>query len=88
MTRPVITDADLERVIQVVVRKLEFRMKEKGRGAFVSSHEIMGIVSEEYDEMKEAVQENDHNKLFDELADIAVGIIKGMASMQAGKLDW
>jgi len=88
MTRPVITDADLERVIQVVVRKLEFRMKEKGRGAFVSSHEIMGIVSEEYDEMKEAVQENDHNKLFDELADIAVGSIKGMASMQAGKLDW
>ena len=88
MTRPVITDADLERVIQVVVRKLEFRMKEKGRGAFVSSHEIMGIVSEEYDEMKEAVQENDHNKLFDELADIAVGSIKGMASMQAGELDW
>ena len=88
MTRPVITDADLERVIQVVVRKLEFRIKEKGRGAFVSSHEIMGIVSEEYDEMKEAVQENDHNKLFDELADIAVGSIKGMASMQAGELDW
>ena len=88
MTRPVITDADLERVIQVVVRKLKFRMKEKGRGAFVSSHEIMGIVSEEYDEMKEAVQENDHDKLFDELADIAVGSIKGMASMQAGELDW
>lgn len=88
MTRPVITDADLERVIQVVVRKLEFRMKEKGRGAFVSSHEIMGIVSEEYDEMKEAVQENDHNKLFDELADIAVASLKGMASMQVAKLDW
>ncbi len=45
----------------------------KGSGTFVSSHEILGTVTEEYFEVVEAVRSNSqkHFKLKEELLDLA-----------------
>ena len=65
-----------------VIDKLNQRLRDKGDLSFASRHEILGIVSEEFYELLEAVK-NDNNPLGfrNELIDIAVACIFGVASM-------
>jgi len=67
---------------------LSKRLKEKGYGAFVSRHEILGFLTEEYTEVVEAVHSKPTEDLQGELIDIAVGCIFGIACIEAGALDW
>lgn len=67
--------------------KLHERLKEKGYGSFASSHEILGILQEEFDEFKEAVHTNSALDLRSELYDIAVGAVFGITCIDAGGLD-
>ena len=80
--------SDLEAVFKAVRQKLEFRLKEKGFGILVSRHEIQGILAEEFKELMDALQDNDRNWFREELLDIAVGCIIGIASMDSKKMDW
>ena len=66
-----------------VTRELDRRISEKGPGAFVSRHEILGIVGEEYSELVEAVHRAADNDVRRELLDIAVACIFGVASLDA-----
>ena len=68
--------------------KIEFRLKEKGKGTLASKHEIVGIITEEYYEMIEATHLNNLFDFENELMDIAVGCIFGIACIKAGTLDW
>lgn len=65
------------------------RIEEKGRGAFVSSHEILGILTEEMTEFTEAVhaKSSDEEKIA-ELTDIAVAALIGITSIRCGGTQW
>ncbi len=68
--------------------KLEFRANQKSMGAMVSNHEILGILFEELDEYSNAV----HDKLpsedkVQELLDIAVAAVWGIASIRSSGID-
>jgi NTP pyrophosphatase (non-canonical NTP hydrolase) len=67
---------------------LKYRLEEKGNGIYVSSHEILGIIGEEWEELIQAVHNNDTVNIKEELRDIAVGCIWAMVSINSGKMHW
>jgi NTP pyrophosphatase (non-canonical NTP hydrolase) len=67
-----------------LTREINRRLKEKGDGTFVSSHEVLGVVTEEYHEMLDAVHDNDLKQMRKELLDIAVPCIIGVISVDKG----
>jgi hypothetical protein len=80
---------DLAKALALTVEELRRRTKEKGMGVMVSSHEIQGILDEEFDEFKDEVRNNGSaERKIEELLDIAVGAIFGIASIQSGGVDW
>ena len=77
-------DASLEILKKEIYRRLE----QKGWGTLSSIHEISGIITEEYDEMKEAVISNRPKNMRDELYDIAVAAVFGATCIEAETIDW
>lgn len=77
-----------KRAIDLVKKKLKEQLKEKGVGAFVGSHEVLGVLSEEFDEFKEAVHKNEKGWQHSELIDIAVVALLGLMSMEAIENNW
>lgn len=75
----------IDAAIAEVRGKLIERLAEKGWGTFASSHETLGIIAEEYDELLEAVRGNDLMEVDAELKDLAVAAILGMASITANR---
>ncbi len=71
-----------------VERKLMDRLNEKGWGTWSSRHELLGFLTEEYHEVVAAVQTESMDRIKDELIDVAVGCIFGIACIDAGLLDW
>jgi hypothetical protein len=80
-TRPQVTDETLTAALEQVVHSVGERLKLKGHGAFVSHHEGLGIVTEEYHELVEAVRGNDPVDVANEAMDVAVGAIFIVASL-------
>ncbi len=80
----------LEGAIIHLREQINKRMKEKGPGALVSSHEILGLMTEEYQELVIAVTAKPPNllKVRKELLDIAVVSILGVACVDLDTLDW
>lgn len=64
------------------------RLDEKGYGALISRHEILGVLTEEYHEAVKAVESKPTDEVKGELVDLAVGCIFGIACIDAGALDW
>lgn len=83
-----LTDEEIARVVDDILWKLNKRLKEKGMGIYVSSHETFGIIAEEHNEYLDSVGENNPEKQRQELMDIAVACIVGIASLQSKKMDW
>jgi NTP pyrophosphatase (non-canonical NTP hydrolase) len=69
-------------------RKTAFRLEAKGYGTFASTHEILGIIAEEYDELKDAIRKNDTEEIKQELLDIAVSCHFAIACINEKTLDW
>jgi hypothetical protein len=88
MKRPEFNPDDLEKAFSIIRITLNRRLEEKGKGIYMSSHEINGIIDEEVDEFKDEVRNNDGGGQYEELIDVAVGCIFGMASISSGKMDW
>lgn len=83
--RPRVPDVVIDRVLAAVRENLQGRMAKKGRGSFVSSHEIYGILAEELNkELLDEVHANNPNQIQKELIDIAVGSIFALASYEVG----
>ena len=64
-----------------VSEMLERRLEQKGDHCFASVHETLGIITEEYWELIEAVKSDNAKKVEDELIDLAVGAIIGIIGM-------
>src|ERR1035437_25210 len=75
-------------IINYADKEWKVQLEHKGNGIFVSSHEILGCLMEEVREFEDAVRSNDLNKLKEELTDILVVALHGLASIESGKLDW
>jgi hypothetical protein len=61
--------------------ELARRLKQHGDGIFVSEHEVMGVVAEEYHEVLQALHDNDLNDFINELLDLSVGAMFGAMSL-------
>lgn len=64
------------------------RVAKYGPGAFVSSHEALGILTEEYLEVVEAVRLNSPPDVDEEMIHTAVVAVFTWASRQAGGMQW
>ena len=64
------------------------RLDQKGHGCWLSRHEIQGFLTEEYMEAVEAIHSGTINQVRDELIDIAVACIFGVACIDQKTLDW
>lgn len=80
MERPQVSDEILLKAIEVITVGLGKRLQDKGRGAFSSSHEALGVITEEYDELLDAVRGNDIVDISNETIDIAVACVFSIAS--------
>lgn len=86
--RPRITKKENEGTIEMVETALSMRLREKGCGAWVSSHEILGVLTEEYQEVTDAVHSGTVLEIRHELIDIAVACVFGISCIDAEALDW
>jgi len=86
--RVLITAEQVKEAVALVTEKLIARLNQKGWHSYASIHECSGVIDEEFDELKEAVQLNDHDQFEKEMMDIAVGCIFSIACKRAKALDW
>lgn len=88
-SRHQLTDEDIHSASSEVERKLWFRVQQKGKWVMASSHEILGIIDDEVQEYRDEVHaKSPAQKKIDELKDIAVAAIFGIASIRSGGVDW
>jgi NTP pyrophosphatase (non-canonical NTP hydrolase) len=88
MERENVQRADLNMAVGEVNRMMFQRLNDHGPGIFVSCHETLGVITEEYAELVGAVRSNDQDAQYRELVDIAVACLFGMASIRSGKMHW
>jgi DNA-binding FadR family transcriptional regulator len=86
--RPPISDEARNGVLLQVQEKMQKRLRQKGPGCFASSHEALGIVTEEFHELVAAVESNDPEAIDDEMLDVAVATLLAVMSRQSGGMDW
>ena len=86
MKRTEIPLTSIDGAAQAIHSALTKRLMEKGFGSFASSHEILGILDEEYDEMRDEVRANDIEGLRNELIDIAVAAQFAIACIDHGDI--
>lgn len=84
-----LTNDDLHRAVQAVDAKLSFRANQKGMGSMASGHEILGIIEDEVQEYRDEVHAKAAaERKIEELKDIAVACLFGIASIESGGVDW
>lgn len=78
----------LDKIFQIVRAHLTVKIIEKGSGAFVSTHEIYGVIAEEFEkELLDALHANNRKQFVRELLDVAASAIYGLASFDAGAVE-
>lgn len=87
MKREQISDNAVDNMVESLRTAIEFRLEQKGRGSVSSIHEILGIITEEYQELIDAVKSNRHDRIQKELIDLAVGAIFGAQCISEKKVD-
>ncbi len=83
-----IDTSTISEVMDEVVNHLFLKIEDKGPDGFGSSHEIYGTVAEEFGEILDAVRNNNKENLEEELKDIIVAAIWGLASLKQGTTTW
>lgn len=86
--RPQITSGNVLRASEEILQTTSQRLLEKGAGAWLSRHEALGMIDEEYDELLEAVRDKSLGEVKKELIDIAVGCLFGIACINQGEFHW
>ncbi len=77
-----ISKLDFERVIiEDFKPQLRKAIKQKGSGSYSSIHEILGLLTEEYHEIIDAVHKKDVKDVKSELIDVAIVALWGVASI-------
>jgi len=87
-TRHQVTEEPVAVALGDLERALRDRLAEKGRGTFASTHEIRGVLDEEFLEVREAMHEKDLDAVEAELLDLAVGAVFGYACVKLRTVEW
>lgn len=64
------------------VLRMRIELAQKKHGDFPSSHDILGVVTEEYEELKADVHDN--KDLTEELVDLAVAVLRAVMQLNKG----
>lgn len=86
--REQITEMSMVDVVCKFQSALKHRLAQKGYGTFKSTHEILGVLTEEFHELVDAVKSNDIESVRHELFDLAVGAVFGVACIDQNSIDW
>lgn len=86
--RPIVDSRFNLEALSGLQKALQVRLQEKGPRAFASTHEVLGIITEEFHELVDAVRSNDRPSVAGELMDIAVACIFGLACIKSDAMDW
>jgi len=86
--RPDVNDSDHKVAMFRVQQRLKEALEKRTKAAFVSTHEIYGIVAEEFKELGDALHANNRDQFMEELVDLCVGCMHGIASQSAGAVEW
>jgi NTP pyrophosphatase (non-canonical NTP hydrolase) len=89
--RKKIDTKQIELTLDQLRHRIYYRLKQYGNHSFASKHEILGLVTEEYHELVDAVKtERDEYlpEVRNELLDIAVACIFGVTCIDHKGLDW
>ncbi|SRR5579871_751073 len=78
-----VQDTELASSMRMLTERLSQRIAQKGRGCFISDLEIQGSVDQEVREFKDAVHAKNRKNEVEELMDLAVGCVFGVASLLA-----
>lgn len=78
-----ITEDLISEALTMLGISLRRRLLEKGRDSFVNAHEILGATEVEMVELREAVHIKEPQRVSEELLDVAVGCVFGVASLKA-----
>ena len=79
ITREKINPIEIEEAFKIIKDVFYIKLKEKGDGSFASTHEIIGLIDEEFNELRDTCHENNIDHFAYELIDIAVIAIFGYA---------
>jgi len=83
LDRVVVTKDHYEEAMVIILNTLDQRIKQHGELSHASSHESLGIITEEYHEFLDEVHANNNDGIFNEAIDIAVAGLFTAASMIA-----
>lgn len=78
-----VSDEEIAEALTLLGIALKRRLAEKGYDSFVNAHEILGATEVEVMELKEAVHIKEPQRVIEELLDVAVGCVFGVASLKA-----
>jgi hypothetical protein len=85
--RPQLTNKHLKLMIDRFEKALANKINKKGMNTWVSRHEIYGFVAEEFYELMKSLHENHHTNFEEELIDVMVSCLWGLASIRKLKED-
>lgn len=82
MKRPVVSSDLIWAAVSDVEEHMRKTLLDKGDGAFASTHEMLGTITEEYQELIEAVRHNNPGQVKQELKDLAVLTVFSIACLK------
>lgn len=88
MNRKLITGNVIEQIFTEEKAYLIGRLKQKGYHVLVSSHEMLGIITEEYHELVNTIMKNNLSEINKELSDLVVACLLARISIRTGGQDW
>jgi len=86
--RKIINNDSIDLSTKQLIDNLNSQLKKKGNHTFTSTHEIAGVITEEYHEMLHELINNNMENYKQELLDIAVACLFGVACINQNTLDF
>ena len=88
MKRHQATEVGVADAFHLIKSHLASKRMDKGDHLFASTHEILGVIEEERDELKGAIHQNDTHEIQNELLDLITASVWGLISLRSKTLDW
>jgi uncharacterized protein (UPF0297 family) len=88
MSRKSLSNNDISSAISECTLELYSTLDVKGYHSFTSIHEIAGALQEEVNEFWDEIRSNDHEKIIEELKDIATVCMFAVACIESKEVDW
>ena len=80
-----VTDDDIKSILFMLQTKLKSTIASKGDKSFVSTHEGLGVLTEEYIELIDAIKSDNQKKIENEAYDVLISTIWLLASPLAAE---